>query len=148
MCSDREICRTCRKTSADVRQRAETLPDILSSRVRNTYNIRQGKQEWPQIFASHQLWKMSDRCSKCPAELWWPAGHFVRHARYNFRDHWMWINPPYYNNKFTGRFAHNNVKLHFILKFLFLLIMVHRCACIFVEQTNIYGEEIWIQTNR
>ena len=34
-----------RQTSGDVRQRAETLPDILSSRVRNIYNMQQGKQE-------------------------------------------------------------------------------------------------------
>ncbi len=39
------------------------------------------------IFASHQLGKMSDSGSKCPAERWGPAGHLVRHTRNNFRDH-------------------------------------------------------------
>ena len=32
---------------------------------------------------------MSDRVSKCPAEGWRPAGHFVQHAKNNFRDHWV-----------------------------------------------------------
>ncbi len=76
-----------RQTSDDVRQRGQTLPDILSSRVQYALNVRQGKQEWLLIFASHQLGKMSDRGSKCPAGCWRPAGHFVRHARNNFRDH-------------------------------------------------------------
>ena len=76
-----------RQTSADVRQRAQTLPDILSSRVQYTENVWQGKQEWPLIFTRHQLGKMSDMGSKCPAEHWRSAGHFVRHARNNFCDH-------------------------------------------------------------
>ncbi len=39
------------------------------------------------IFASHQLRKMSDSGSKCPAEHWRPVGHFVQHSWNNFRDH-------------------------------------------------------------
>ena len=77
-----------RQTSDGVRQRDQTLPDILSSRVQYTLNVWQGKQEWLLIFASHQLGKMSDRGSKCPAGRWRPAGHFVRQARNNFCDHW------------------------------------------------------------
>ncbi len=69
-----------RQTAADVRQRDQTLPDILSSRVQYTWNVWQGKQKWPMIFASHQLGKMSDSGSKCPAERWRPAGHFVQHT--------------------------------------------------------------------
>ena len=79
--------RHVRQTSADVRQRAQALPDILSSRVQYTENVKQGKQEWPLIFASHQLGKMSDKSSKCPAEHWRPVRHFVRQARNNFGDH-------------------------------------------------------------
>ena len=53
------------------------------------------------IFASHQLGKMSDSRSKCPAKRWRPAGHFVRHARNNFRNHWLvaLINCTHFNWK-------------------------------------------------
>ncbi len=34
-----------RQTSADVRQRDPTLPDILSGRVQYTENVRQGRKE-------------------------------------------------------------------------------------------------------
>ncbi len=38
-------------------------------------------------FTSHQRGKMSGRGSKCPAGRCRPAGHFVRHAKNNCRDH-------------------------------------------------------------
>ena len=38
---------------------------------------------------------MSDMGSKCPAERWTSAGHFVRHARNNFRDHCLTISHSY-----------------------------------------------------
>ncbi len=53
-----------RQTSADVKQSAPTLPDILSSRFQCRENVQQERKEFP----GHQLRKMSDRGSKCPAE--------------------------------------------------------------------------------
>ena len=49
-----------RQTSADARQRTLTLPDILSGRFQYMKNVRQGRQELPDIFADHEL-------KKCPA---------------------------------------------------------------------------------
>ena len=46
-----------RQTSDDVRQRGQTLPDILSRRVQYALYVRQGKEKWLLIFASHQLEK-------------------------------------------------------------------------------------------
>ncbi len=46
-----KYARHVRQTSADVRQRTLTLPDILSGRFQYMKNVRQGRQELPDIFA-------------------------------------------------------------------------------------------------
>ena len=56
-----------RQTYADVQQRALTLP-ILSGRFQYMKNVRHGRQKLPDMFADHELRKMSSRGSKCPAE--------------------------------------------------------------------------------
>ena len=68
-----------RQSFADVRQRALTLPDILScSPARETRIVR------------HICWssptKMSSRGSKYPAGHWRRAGHFVWQTWNNFRE--------------------------------------------------------------
>ena len=50
-----------RQTFADVRQRAPTLPDILSDRGQYTETVKQGELGLPDICVSHQLRKMSGR---------------------------------------------------------------------------------------
>ena len=61
-----------RQSSADVRQRALTLPDILSSRIQYLPVIN-----WEKCLA----WG-----SKCPTEHWRPAGQNVRQTWNNFRE--------------------------------------------------------------
>ena len=82
--------RTCRTCPADFCRCPPESSDLVGRFV------QQGsihiwfptmKQERPLIFTSHQLGKMSDRGWKCLAERWRPAGHFVWHARNNFRNH-------------------------------------------------------------
>ena len=92
--SDREICRTCRTCPADFCWCPAESSDLAGHFVQQgsihikcpTRKIRMTTE-----FTSHQLGKMSDRGSKCPAEHWRPAGHFVRHAKNNFRDHWLFM---------------------------------------------------------
>ncbi len=68
-----------------VRQRALTLPDVLSCRFQYMENGRQGRQELPDIFADHQLRKMSSRGSKCPADL----KQFLRRLFLNASSHYI-----------------------------------------------------------
>ncbi len=87
--SDREICRTCRICPADFCWCPTEISDFARHFVQqgSTHIKCPTRKTRMNTDICQSTGKMSDRDSKCPAEHWMPAGHFVRHARNKFRDH-------------------------------------------------------------
>ena len=86
--SDHEICRTCPAHFWWCPAESSDLTGHFVQQDSIHILCPTRKTRMTTDICQSSTGKMSDMGLKCPAERWRSAGHFVRHARNNFCDHW------------------------------------------------------------